>query len=205
MMLTGNPSDPHPYLYARVIVIYHANVLYLGEDPTYRRTWRIEFLFVHWLQFDESHQWGWKAKRLPHVHFLNAEDPESFGFVDPAQVIRASHMIPAFKQNTTLDLPSNSIIRVYEEYHENVYAIEDEDCFPDTDMFMKYRGGGIGHVKFHEFLRRLEEEATENDVPLLEYDENGDVVRAEEMVEDNMDEDEEDDDGEEETLEEMFS
>ncbi|KAL0068167.1 hypothetical protein AAF712_004827 [Marasmius tenuissimus] len=193
MMLTGDLSDPHPYLYARVIGIYHANVLYLGEDPTYRRTRRMEFLFVRWLQFNESHQWGWKAKSTP-------------------QVIRASHMIPAFEQNTTPDLlPSNSIVRVYEEYHENAYTIKDEDwryyyvnIFPDTDMFMRYRGGGIGHVEFHEFLRRLEEEATENDIPLPEYDENGDVVRAEEMVEDNMDEDEEDNDGEEETLEGMF-
>ncbi|KAJ8085123.1 hypothetical protein PM082_003907 [Marasmius tenuissimus] len=212
MMLTGDPSDPHPYLYARVIGIYHANVLYLGEDPTYRRTRRMEFLFVRWLQFDESHQWGWKAKRLPRVHFLNAEDPEAFGFVDPAQVIRASHMIPAFEWNTTSELlPSNSIVRVYEEYHENKYDKEDEDwryyyvnIFPDTDMFMRYRGGGIGHVEFHEFLRRLEEEATENDIPLPEYDDYGDVARVDE-VEDDMDEDEEDDDGEEETFEEMFN
>ncbi|KAJ8088037.1 hypothetical protein PM082_013588 [Marasmius tenuissimus] len=196
MMLTSNPSNPHPYLYARVIGIYHANVLYLGEDPTYRRTWRMEFLFVCWLQFDESHQWGWKAKRLLRVHFLNAEDPKAFGFVDPAQVIRASHMIPAFEWNTTSELlPSNSIVRVYEEYHENMYDKEDEDrryyyvnIFLDTDMFMHYQG----------------EEATENDIPLPECDDYGDVARVDE-VEDDMDEDKEDDDGEEETFEEMFN
>ncbi|KAL0062179.1 hypothetical protein AAF712_010934 [Marasmius tenuissimus] len=219
MMLTGDPDDPHPYLYARVVGIYHANVLYVGGGPVHGKTRRMEFLHVRWMQFDEGYEWGWKAKRLPRVHFLDGEDPDAFGFVDPSRVIRASHMIPAYEYKTTNDLLSpKSLARVYEEFHEGRYVKEEYDwrhfyvnLFPDTDMFMRYRGGGIGHIEFYEFLRRLEAEATANDCPLPVYNDDGDVVPVEGPVENDMDEDEEnaeddeDKDEVEETLEDMFN
>ncbi|KAK1222143.1 hypothetical protein PQX77_015024 [Marasmius sp. AFHP31] len=216
MLLTGSPDDPHPYLYARVIGVYHANVLYVGGDRAHGEMRRMDFLYVRWMTFDESHEWGWKAKRLPRVRFLEADDPQAFGFVDPAQVIRSSHMIPAFEYNTTIDLlPVNSLARKYEEFYEGNYVKEEEDwrffyvnMFPDTDMFMRYRGGGIGHIEFHEFLRRLEEEATANDAPLPVYDDNGDRIPVDAVGEDDMIEDEDEDedkDVDEETLEEMFN
>ncbi|KAJ8092892.1 hypothetical protein PM082_023525 [Marasmius tenuissimus] len=205
MMLTGDPNDPHPYLYARVIGIYHANVLYVGGGPVHGKTRRMDFLHVQWMQFDKGHEWGWKAKRLPRVHFLDGEDPDAFGFVDPSQVIRASHMIPSYKYDTTEELLSpKSLARVYEKFHEGQYMKEEEDwrhfyvnLFPDTDMFMRYQA-----------------EATANDCPLPVYDNNGDVVPFEGPAENDMDEDEEaagDEDKDkdevevEETLEEMFN
>ncbi|KAL0058857.1 hypothetical protein AAF712_014438 [Marasmius tenuissimus] len=184
IMMLGDSDDSHPYLYARVIGIYHANVLYVGgTNPTKRRMRRMEFLFVRWFEFEEGYTWGWKMKRLPKVRFLDAKDPEAFGFVDPACVIRCSHVIPAFEWNFTTELlPSNSSARKYEEFHEGQYVKDEEDflyyfinIFPDTDMFMRYRGGGIGHLEFHEHLRELERQARENDIPIPSYDENGDL------------------------------
>ncbi|KAJ8074712.1 hypothetical protein PM082_022290 [Marasmius tenuissimus] len=171
-------------LQARVIGIYHANVLYVGgTNPTKRRMRRMEFLFVWWFEFEEGYTWGWKMKHLPKVRFLDVKDPEAFGFVDPACVIWCSHVIPAFEWNDTTELlPSNSSARKYEEFHEGQYVKDEEDflyyfinIFPDTDMFMRYRGGGIGHLEFHEHLRELERQARENNIPIPSYDENGDL------------------------------
>ncbi|KAL0057520.1 hypothetical protein AAF712_015841 [Marasmius tenuissimus] len=124
MMLTSDPNDPHPYLYARVIGIYHANVLYVGGGP-----------------FDKGHEWGWKAKQLPCVHFMDGEDPDAFGFVDPLQVIRVLHMVPSYKYNTTEELLSpKSLARVYEKFYERQYMKEEEEwrhfynVFPDTNI-----------------------------------------------------------------------
>ncbi|KAJ8092300.1 hypothetical protein PM082_023903 [Marasmius tenuissimus] len=180
MMLTGDPSDPHPYLYTRVIGIYHANVLYTGAGP------------VH--------------GKMRH----------------PARVIRVSHMIPAYEYSTVQDiLPKDSLARMYEDFYEGKYVKEEKDwryfyvnLFPDMDMFMRYRGGGIGHIEFHEFLRALEKEATANDVPLPVYDDNGNVVQAPGEGENAMDEDDaqdkdedevEDEVEDEETLEDMYN
>lgn len=37
-----------------------------------------------------------KHTRLPKVAFVDESDPDSFGFLDPDQVIRGAHLIPAF-------------------------------------------------------------------------------------------------------------
>ncbi|KAK1217968.1 hypothetical protein PQX77_019354 [Marasmius sp. AFHP31] len=195
MTLADTPVESHPYLYGRVLGIYHADIFYLAQHPHQQKVReRMEFLF------------GWKHKRLPRLYFPDANDPGAFDFVDPARVIRASHIIPAFEYNTTDELlSSDSMARLYEEYDEGKYVLEDQDyryyyvnMFPDTDMFMRYRGGGIGHLQFHEHLCELEEDATADDPPIPEYDINGDpVAETGEVV--DMDEEEE-----ERTFEEMM-
>ncbi|KAG7093235.1 hypothetical protein E1B28_006921 [Marasmius oreades] len=186
MLLADNPDASHPYLYARVIGIYHANVI--------------------WFQLDESYPWGWRAKRLPRLQFLDEHDPDAFGFADPTDVIRASHLIPAFHYNTTQALLSEgSLVRLYEEYYDGKYVKEDEDWvyhyvnfFPDRDMFMRYRGGGIGHATTDRYTRRLEEEATQNDEALPTYDSSG--IRIHWQDDDNYDEE-----GKESDLEDIDS
>ncbi|KAK1220812.1 hypothetical protein PQX77_016383 [Marasmius sp. AFHP31] len=199
MTLANGPANSHPYLYGRVLGIYHADVFYLAQDPSKQKAReRMEFLLVRWFEFDETYPWGWKARRLPRLYFPDANDADPFDFVDPAHVIRASHIIPAFEYNTTDDLlRHDSMARVYEEYDEGQYVKEDQDyryyfvnMFPDTDMFMRYRGGGIGHLQFHEQLHELELEATAGDPSIPEYDINGDpVVGTNEVV--DMEEDDE--------------
>ncbi|KAK1234803.1 hypothetical protein PQX77_001985 [Marasmius sp. AFHP31] len=199
MTLADTPVESHPYLYGRVLGIYHADIFYHAQNPRQQKSReRMDFLFVRWFVFDETYAWGWKHKRLPRLYFPDANDPGAFDFVDPARVIRASHIIPAFEYNTTDELlSSDSMARLYEEYDEGKYVSEDQDyryyyvnMFPDTDMFMRYRGGGIGHLQFHEHLRELEEDATADDPPIPEYDINGDPVAGTGEVVD-MDEEEE--------------
>ena len=41
---------------------------------------------------------GWDAGLLDRVHFPPINHEESFGFLDPADVLRSCHILPAFLQ-----------------------------------------------------------------------------------------------------------
>jgi hypothetical protein len=100
VMLNSVDDNTHQYWYARVIGIYHADVVFRGGDAR-----RMDFLHVRWLARDSSHN---RPKRLPRVGFFDYQvDADlAFGFLDPAVVVRSAHLIPAFAfaQRTTLDL-----------------------------------------------------------------------------------------------------
>jgi hypothetical protein len=56
----------------------------------------LEVLWVRWLAPLQHHQSGLNHARLPKVAFVDESDPDAFGFLDPGQVIRGAHLIPAF-------------------------------------------------------------------------------------------------------------
>jgi hypothetical protein len=58
---------------------------------------------------DEEEIGGWKAKKLHQIGFV--EGDAAFGFVDPADVIHAIHLIPRFAQGGTKDMLGPSIAR----------------------------------------------------------------------------------------------
>jgi hypothetical protein len=100
MMLSsgGLDSQHHEFCYARVLGIYHANVIYLGTgEPDYRGR-RMEFLWVQWFKPmpELPVQKSWTKHRLDALGFLPITDPNAFGFVDPACVLRGCHIIPRF-------------------------------------------------------------------------------------------------------------
>lgn len=90
----------HPFLYARVIGIYHVNVIYTGLGMKGYEAMRFDFLHVRWLQLDiiEQNQGkqGWDSLRLNRLSFPPMAESGSFGFVDPALILRGCHLIPAF-------------------------------------------------------------------------------------------------------------
>jgi hypothetical protein len=51
--------DPHPYWYARVLGIYHANVRHTGPTSKSREPKKMEFLFVRWFGRDSDPKPGW--------------------------------------------------------------------------------------------------------------------------------------------------
>ncbi|KAG1765160.1 hypothetical protein EV702DRAFT_981685, partial [Suillus placidus] len=53
-----------------------------------------EFLFVRWYKTVQNH--AWDACTLGRVRFLPLASPNTFGFVDPRDVLRACHIIPTF-------------------------------------------------------------------------------------------------------------
>ncbi|KAK1221912.1 hypothetical protein PQX77_015271 [Marasmius sp. AFHP31] len=208
-------EEQHPYRYARVVGIFHANV-WIWDDkimPEHQEVKKMDFLWVRWYELDTTYRHGWTAKRMPKVRFLPASDPEAFGFVDPSRVIRGGYLEPAFHDGLTADydeetaarmdlLPPESVARVHEcicegelvaeAYDWNAYYV---NLFGDRDLFMRQRGGGVGHST-RSFTRQLEREATKNDKPLPTYDlETGELledVPGWETEEENGDEDDED-------------
>ncbi|KAJ3568500.1 hypothetical protein NP233_g5674 [Leucocoprinus birnbaumii] len=150
MVLAGDPEsetseaasnrDDHPYLYARVLGIFHADVQWAKspEDPPQLTT--IDFLWVRWFIRNTGHPCHFRNRRLPLLEFA---DEGAFGFLDPDNVLRGCHLIPAYARGQISGL-QKSICRHADDgncewqYH---YV----NIFVDRDMFMRYLGGGIGH------------------------------------------------------------
>lgn len=98
-MLLSNPDDnDHPFCYAQVLGIFHANVVYTGPGAKDFRSRRIEFLWVRWYEIleDRSVATGWEQHTLDRLRFLSMADKNAFGFVDPTDVLRACHIVPSF-------------------------------------------------------------------------------------------------------------
>jgi len=87
-----NNSEPDcPFVYARVLGIFHANVVYTGEGMVDYQPRRFKFLWVQWFQYV-----GRRDLRLDSICFPPVKTEDSFRFVDPRDVRRACHIIPAF-------------------------------------------------------------------------------------------------------------
>lgn len=100
-------EDCHPFWYARVLGIFHANVFY--QDFSKPR--RFEFLTVRWFGLDPDWLSGARHLRLDRLGYVPEEDPEAFGFLNPSEVLRACHLIPAFSEGRTTDLLGPSVAR----------------------------------------------------------------------------------------------
>lgn len=103
-----NEDQRHPYWYARIIGIFHAHVRHVGPTSKSSDPQKMEFLWVRWFGRDMGYRAGWKAKRLHRVGFT---DCDTFGFLNPNEVIRGVHLIPAFAHGRTSDYLAPSIAR----------------------------------------------------------------------------------------------
>lgn len=93
-----DPSPRHQLLYARVLGIYHVNMIYTGPGKIGSLARRMEFLWVRWFELVNSKpvQYGWDKQLLDQLRFRRMDDETAFGFVDPADVLRACHLIQKF-------------------------------------------------------------------------------------------------------------
>ncbi|KAI0070884.1 hypothetical protein K474DRAFT_1687288 [Panus rudis PR-1116 ss-1] len=143
---SGISTSGHPFAYARLLDIYHVPVVYCppARDPI---SSSFEVLFVRHYQLDTHWKCSFKQKKLPRVCFVPTDDPSAFGFIDPDEVIRGAHIIPAFdhgKSAFTLDhTPFKHSYTA--DHHWQVYYV---NWFVDRDMYMRYRGCGVGHRAF---------------------------------------------------------
>jgi hypothetical protein len=96
MLLGDMDTQYHPFLYARVLGIYHVNVIYIGEGMLDYKARRVEFLWVRWFEHIGSRSSGWDNFKLDSVRFPPMATEGAFGFVDPRDVLRGCHIIPAF-------------------------------------------------------------------------------------------------------------
>lgn len=115
-------ADPHPFWYARVLGIFHAFVRHSGTQSAPSQACQMDFLWVRWFGRDLTFPSGFNARRLPRIGFVPITDApcDPFGFLDPNEVIRAVHLIPAFQNGRTHELlPQQSISRHSRENHED--------------------------------------------------------------------------------------
>ena len=95
MMLSGSSS--HPFCYARVIGIFHANIIYTGPGLLDYQPRRLEFLWVRWFELTE---WPSESEgcglALDTLRFVPMMEDDAFSFVDPTDVVRGCHIIPSF-------------------------------------------------------------------------------------------------------------
>lgn len=89
-------SNPHHFLYARVLGAYHAKVMYFGPVVQGFETRSLDFLWVRWYEVVDPGCSGWNNSTLDAVRFPSMHEDNSFGFVDPNDVLRGCHIIPAF-------------------------------------------------------------------------------------------------------------
>ncbi|KAG9077844.1 hypothetical protein FRC06_008672 [Ceratobasidium sp. 370] len=147
-----NPTD-HPFLYAKILGIYHAKFVYKGAPPC-----RMDFIHVRWLYYDYSQPGGLATCRLDRLTYktcrTNQDVLDSFDFVDPADVIRASHLIPDFDSKVSSDL-LNGLSVALDDTRDSDWNYYYVNQFVDRDMLMQYLGGGVGHC-----WRNEEEPAT---------------------------------------------
>jgi hypothetical protein len=93
-------GENHPYTYAHVLGIYHVNATYIGPGMVDYHSHRIDFLWVRWYQHLGKHSQESRqvSSSLDHVCFLPIGEQDSFGFVDPDDILRCCHVIPHFTQ-----------------------------------------------------------------------------------------------------------
>ena len=94
-----DPSQFHPFRYARVLGVYHVNVVYMGPGIVGYEPRRMEFLRVRW--YRAVGVIGWRDYKLDCIRFPPLADEDAFGFIDPSDVLRACHIIPSFARGKT--------------------------------------------------------------------------------------------------------
>jgi len=93
----------HPFWYAQVLGIYHVNIYFGGSLKN--QSERINFFFVQWFGHDPDWKGGPATCRLDRIGWVPEHDASgAFGFLNPACVLQACHLIPVFSEGKTISL-----------------------------------------------------------------------------------------------------
>ena len=116
----SSKKNKHPFWYARVLGVYHASVCHMGPASRSEAPQKIDFLWIRFFgAVADNIPSGWEARRLHLVGFVPETDPYAFGFIDPNEVIRGIHLIPAFHHGRTSSLLGPSVARNREDKDED--------------------------------------------------------------------------------------
>lgn len=138
---TGN--EAHPYWYARVLGVFHAEILHTGPAAANRSVQHMEFLWVRWFGLVPNHRFGFKAARLPKIGFVPDSDVAAFGFLDPSLVVRGCHLIPAFNNGRTSGLLQTAAsagrpageVDDWLAFYVNMYVLSSSRVFDNSSTF----------------------------------------------------------------------
>ena len=102
---SAGSASAHPFVYGRILGIFHAYVRYARPESRPQDGYRqVDFLWVRWFRLDDTFGAGWDSRRHHRLEFLPSSTPDAFGFMDPADVLRSVHAIPAFACGRTSKL-----------------------------------------------------------------------------------------------------
>jgi hypothetical protein len=94
VLADGDDAESHPFLYGCVLGVYHVNVIYTGPGMLDYRARRLEFVWVRWYDHIKPHG-SWSTRTLDQLDFPGEG---GYDFIDPANIMRGCHIIPAFAQ-----------------------------------------------------------------------------------------------------------
>ncbi|TFK33057.1 hypothetical protein BDQ12DRAFT_615945 [Crucibulum laeve] len=143
--------DAQPFWYARVIGVFHAKVTTTHHSAHSKDIERMHFLFVRWFGSEPSYRFGFHQAQLPKIGFVEYKedfDNYPFSFLDPTQVLRGCHLIPAFQFGLTDTLLPHecSVAQQLDTSRTEDWLNYYVNVFVDRDMVMLHYGhGGIGH------------------------------------------------------------
>jgi hypothetical protein len=193
IMVLANTDDGslHPFIYARILGIYHVNIVYTGPGMVDYRPERYDFLWVRWFGPDADAPAGnWSHFTLDRISFPPMANEDAFGFIDPADVVRGCHIIPAFaKKKHYVDEQGLSRCAMdsgdWRSYHVNRCVLIPYLCatyltatrFVDRDMLMRFHWGlAVGHVYTHD---------TRVSDPSVVWTSNGELPEADDPPQDD--------------------
>ena len=143
MVLSEEEDYTHPYQYGRLIDIFTVSIHYKGSKPVVgMRRQKLQVLWVRWYERDTlSYTDGFSTLRLPRLSFVDAENPEAHGFIDPTTVLRAAHLIPAFHYGETSPQP-------LEDCHATRFLAQDWNCY--------YANMCVPYIYFYEKYKLMD-------------------------------------------------
>ncbi|RDB29792.1 hypothetical protein Hypma_014062 [Hypsizygus marmoreus] len=148
VMFLADSTSHHQYRYARILGIYHVNVIYGGLvcGTVNYKVHRMEVLWVRWFEVvnDVAVGKGWTTGKLDRLRFVRISHEGAFGFADPNQVLRACHILPCFAEGQR-HIDGKGLSHLAQDGKDwNVYYA---NRFVDRDMLMRFHWGlGVGHM-----------------------------------------------------------
>ena len=85
----------HRFCYAQLIGVYHANIHFIGPGSKDYLPRRFDLVHVRWFDLVSLTSVE-NCTRLDMLQFVPMNDANAFDFVDPADILRGCHLIPAF-------------------------------------------------------------------------------------------------------------
>ncbi|KAG2012297.1 hypothetical protein CC2G_012328 [Coprinopsis cinerea AmutBmut pab1-1] len=166
IMMLSHDDSPHPYWYARTVGVFHVRVKDVAR-PTLPPQ-EMDFLWIRWFGVNSERQFGWKVKRLLRIGFVDEKKDLSpaFGFLNPAQVIRGIHLIPDFTAGQSANGLGPSLVRREgdKDVDWNYFYVS---WFCPRDIFMRFRGGGVGHAATREATSHFLSDRDEIDLKFI--------------------------------------
>ena len=97
MALSSDNDNPHPYIYARVLDLFHVEVTNNASNAiryASSKAVRLEMVWVQWYDYDEQIPSGFNHLRYPSITLCPDSNPASYGLLHPEDILRYAHLIP---------------------------------------------------------------------------------------------------------------